>query len=109
MAVAPYPDTPPHRYADLPGAWRLAVEPNAGIEMRWPWRASLAGADLAATWNRANLLLPSKPGEAKVRLRAAVPPGSGRLRITLLRDGAEHDTRGPRGSGRGVRSRVLGS
>jgi D-alanyl-D-alanine carboxypeptidase len=93
MALAPYPDTAPHRYADLPGAWRVAVEPVPALTTPWPWRASLANADLAATWNRANLLLPSKSGEAIVRLRAVVPHGSARLRVTLLRDALEHDTR----------------
>ncbi len=93
MALAPYPETGSHGYADLPGAWRVAVEPVRETGTRWPWRASLASAELAATWNRANLLLPSKAGETKVRVRAVVPPATAKLRVTLLRDGLEHDTR----------------
>jgi D-alanyl-D-alanine carboxypeptidase len=93
VAVAPYADTKPHRYEDLPGAWRVAVQPDPPLPSRWPWRASLARPDLAATWNRANLLLPAKAGDADVRLRITLPPSTQRLRVTLLRDGVEHDTR----------------
>jgi hypothetical protein len=92
-SLVPYPDTKAHRYADLPGAWRVAVEPVPALPVRWPWRASLAKAELAATWNRANLMLPAKAGDAHVRVRIAVPPGVDKLRVTLLRDGQEHDTR----------------
>jgi hypothetical protein len=73
---------------------RPRLLPGRGQDLwPWPWRASLANADLAATWNRANLLLPSKSGEATVRLHAVVPHGTARLRVTLLRDALEHDTR----------------
>jgi hypothetical protein len=93
-SLVPYPETKPHRYADLPGAWRVAVEPVPRAHgVRWPWRASLAKADLSLTWNRANLVLPAKAGDAKVHLRVAPPPGAQKLRVTLLRDGVEHDTR----------------
>jgi D-alanyl-D-alanine carboxypeptidase len=97
-ALVPYPGTRPHRYPDLPGAWRVAVEsvtapgaPAAGT--RWPWRASLAKPELAATWNRANVILPAVAGEAMVRLRVVAPAGTERLRVTLLCDGTEHGTR----------------
>ena len=33
----------------------------------WPWRASLARAELGATWNRANVVLPALSGDVKVR------------------------------------------
>ena len=56
----------------------------------WPWRASLAGPELAPTWNRANLLLPAKSGDVTIRIPVALPPGTSRLAVTLLRDGAEH-------------------
>jgi D-alanyl-D-alanine carboxypeptidase len=92
-ALAPYADAKPHRYEDLPGLWRLAVEPAPPGPMRWPWRASLARPELAATWNRANLALPAKAGDATVRMRIVTPAGAEKLRITLLRDGGEHDTR----------------
>lgn len=92
-ALSPYPDTQPHRYDDLPGAWRVAIEPSPRGQSPWPWRASLANADLETTWNRANLLLPSKPGEAVVRVRLTLPADVHAVRLTLLRDGQEHETR----------------
>jgi D-alanyl-D-alanine carboxypeptidase len=94
--LVPYPGTSPHGYPDLPGAWRLAVEP-AGVARPgwpgWPWRASLARASLAATWNRANLVLPSQSGSAAVQMRLVLPKGIEKVRVTLLRDGVEHGTR----------------
>jgi D-alanyl-D-alanine carboxypeptidase len=92
-ALVPYPDTKPHRYDDLPGAWRIAIEPDPHGEKRWPWRASLAKPDLAKTWNRANVVLPAKAGDATVRVRVVPRGATQRLRVTLLRDGAEHETR----------------
>ncbi|HEX8715259.1 MAG TPA: hypothetical protein VF706_06780, partial [Solirubrobacteraceae bacterium] len=92
-SLVPYPETQAHRYVDLPGAWRLAVEPEPAAAVRWPWRASLAKADLVVTWNRANLVLPAKPGDVRVRIRVVLPAGVDKLRVTLLRDGKEHDTR----------------
>lgn len=92
-ALVPYPGTKPHAYPDLPGAWRVAVEPAADAGPRWPWRASLAKPSLAATWNRASIVLPAQPGDATVRLRIAAPAGTAALRVTLLRDGREHGTR----------------
>jgi LAS superfamily LD-carboxypeptidase LdcB len=91
--LVPYPGTRPHRYPDLPGAWRAAVEPIPAPGMRWPWRGSLAKPELAATWNRGNVVLPALAGDATVRLRIVPPAGTEKLRVTLLRDGAEHDTR----------------
>ena len=91
--LAPYPGTKPHRYDDLPGAFRVAVEPSPAGETRWPFRASLAKASLEATWNRANVLLPAKPGDATVQLRLMLPDSVHAVRVTLLRDGVEHDTR----------------
>jgi hypothetical protein len=92
-ALVPYPGTRPHRYAELPGAWRVAVEPLTASTPRWPWRTSLAKADLAATWNRANVVLPATPGDAAIRVRIVAPAGLAKLRVTLLRDGEEHGTR----------------
>jgi hypothetical protein len=92
-ALAPYPGTKAHRYPELKGAWRVGVEVVPASAARWPWRASLAKASLAATWNRANLVLPSQSGDSVVRLRIALPAGATKLSVTLLRDGAEHGTR----------------
>ncbi len=60
---------------------------------RWPWRTSLAAAKLADTWNRANVILPAKSGDTTVPLRITLPAGVHTLKVTLLRDGVEHDTR----------------
>ena len=93
LAVAANADAAPRPYPDLPGVWRLgiAVDPPSGTS--WPWRASLASAELASTWNRANVVLPAKPGEIHVRVRVVPPPGAHALSIALLRDGAPHETR----------------
>jgi LAS superfamily LD-carboxypeptidase LdcB len=97
LALAPFADAPARRFADLPGAWRVAVEPvtmpSTKVATRWPWRASLANTKLGETWNRANVVLPAKSGEATVSLVVTPPPGTHALRVTLLRDGVEHDTR----------------
>jgi D-alanyl-D-alanine carboxypeptidase len=92
-ALAVYAPGVPHRYPDLPGAWRIGIEPKPAGPTRWPWRASLARAELADTWNRANIVLPAKAGLATVRMRIALPSGTHALRTTLLRDGEEHESR----------------
>ena len=93
MAFAPFPEATPRRYADLPGAWRLAVEPLPASATRWPWRASLASGKLAETWNRANVVPP--PARASRRSRSSWPsrPGRARVQVTLLRGGVEYETR----------------
>jgi zinc D-Ala-D-Ala carboxypeptidase len=95
-ALVPYPETAdaqPHDYDDLPRAWRVAVEPVPALPLRWPWRASLSEPELAATWNRANVVLPAKVGSTSVKLRVILPTGTRGLRVTLLRDGEPHGTR----------------
>ena len=94
-SLVPYPRTLPHRFDELPGAWRVAIEPTSreGADAPWPWRASLAKDSLARAYNRANLYLPAQPGEHWLRVTITPPSGTTRVRITLLRDGAEHDTR----------------
>jgi D-alanyl-D-alanine carboxypeptidase len=94
MALTPYALTAAHRYPDLPRAWRVAIEPNPPGSVRWPWRVSLASPDLASTWNRANLLLPGRFGDVHMRIPIATKGAAiERLRVTLLRDGVEHETR----------------
>jgi LAS superfamily LD-carboxypeptidase LdcB len=94
LAFAPYPDAQPRRFVDLAGAWRVAVEPiPGGASGPWPWRASLASAKLAPTWNRANVVLPAKSGASTVSITLALPPGVHQLRVGLLRDGAAQGAR----------------
>ena len=92
-ALVPYKKTKPHRYDDLPGAWRIGVEPAVDGAPRWPWRASLARESLGRTYNRANLILPAAGGEAWFRVVVVAPTGASSVRVTLLRDGVEHGTR----------------
>ncbi len=92
-SLAPYPDAQPHRYPDLPGAWRVAVAPEPDAPVEWPWRASLARAELGAVWNRPNVVLPGRPGDLRVKGRFVPPAGTRKLHVTLLRDGVEHETR----------------
>lgn len=92
-SLVPYDGTRPRAYGDLVGAWRVAVEPVPALATPWPWRASLAKSSLEPTWNRANLRLPASPGDAVVRVRVVVPPGTHALRVALLRDGVDHDAR----------------
>jgi hypothetical protein len=90
-AVSPSPGAAPRAFPSLPSAWRVAIE-TSPPSLRWPWQASLASHDLAATWNHANLVLPGRAGEHHVRVPIALPPGVKHLAVTLLRDGAQHGT-----------------
>jgi D-alanyl-D-alanine carboxypeptidase len=90
--LVPSPGRSPRGYDDLPGAWRLGIEPVARGAMRWPWRASLAKPELARIWNRANALLPANAGDHGVRVRVAVPAGTDRVRVSLLEGESEHGT-----------------
>lgn len=95
LALVPYKKTAPRGFEDLPGAYRVGVEPaspDAG-RPRWPWRASLAKAHLARTWNRANLYLPGGPGEVTIKIGIEPPPGTRALRVALLKDGQASDPR----------------
>jgi D-alanyl-D-alanine carboxypeptidase len=93
LAVEPNAGVAPRGYPDLAGAWRVAVAPDPATGTAWPWRASLAAPELAATWNRANLVLPAKPGEVHVRMRVVPPAGTHALAVALLRDGVAQETR----------------
>ncbi len=90
LTLIPRADGKPHRYPDLPGAWRLAVEAVPPGPTRWPWRASLASPELASTWNRANVILPARAGDTTVRMRFTLP-GATRVRVALVRDGQVRD------------------
>jgi D-alanyl-D-alanine carboxypeptidase len=91
--LVPYAGSSAHPYPDLPGAWRVGVSAVPEGAVSWPWRASLARGTLAATWNRANVVLPAKAGDSNVRIRVVLPSGATGLRVTLLRDGVEHGSR----------------
>jgi hypothetical protein len=91
-AFAPYAGSDARGFEDLPGAWRVAVE-TADAGARWPWRAAIARPALARTYNRANLVLPAWPGEHAIAIVVTPPSPSSKLRVTLLRDGAEYGTR----------------
>jgi zinc D-Ala-D-Ala carboxypeptidase len=86
-----YRKTIEHRFEDLPGAWRIGVEPS-GEPPSWPWRVSLARSTVGKVYNRANLYLPAAPGESVVKLSIRHDRATA-LRVTLLKDGAEHGTR----------------
>jgi D-alanyl-D-alanine carboxypeptidase len=92
LSLVPHADAEPHQYKDLPGAWRLAAEPVPAGSTSWPWRASLASPEVASTWNRANVILPARSGDATVRIRIALP-GTQRVRVALVRDGLARDVR----------------
>jgi D-alanyl-D-alanine carboxypeptidase len=92
LSVAPRADVKPRSYKDLPGAWRLAVEPVPAGSTSWPWRASLAAQEVSATWNRANVILPARAGDTTVRMRISLP-GAKRMRVALVRDGLARDAR----------------
>jgi D-alanyl-D-alanine carboxypeptidase len=74
---------------DLPGAYRLAIEPivsESATAERWPFRVGLASGLAAAAFNSAALYLPARAG---VRLFGFVlSTRAERVRVALLRDGA---------------------
>ncbi len=91
LAVAPVDGSAARAYRDLPGAWRVAVAADPPTATPWPWRASLAAPELAPIWNRANVVLPAKPGESRVRVRVVVPEGARGVTVALWRDGEVRD------------------
>ncbi len=91
--LSPYPDTEPRAYPPLAGAWVVAVEsiPN-DTGVAWPWRAAISAAVHGQTYNRANVLLPTRGGTAS--LKVPIPNGVRKAKVVLLRggvaQGAEH-------------------
>ncbi len=86
-SLAPYPDTAPRAFPPLPGAWVVAVEPVPNpTNATWPWRAALTSDVHAQIYDRANVVLPAKPGE--VTLRIPVPRETQAVRVVLLEGGA---------------------
>lgn len=90
-SLAPYPETAPRAFPPLPGAWVVAIEPvpNA-TKTSWPWRAALTSDVHAQIYNRADVVLPAKPGE--VTLRIPVPRDTQAVKVVLLEGGATRGT-----------------
>ncbi len=86
-SLAPFPETARRAYAPLPKAWVVALEPVPNVrKLAWPYRAALTLSQVGALYNRANVLLPAKPGRLSVSI--PVPREAGSVRVTLLRGGA---------------------
>lgn len=86
LKLAPYPGTEPRAYPPLAGAWVVAVAPatnDTGTE--WPWRAALTTGVVGRAYNRANVLLPARPGS--VTLKIPIPDVT-KVRVVLLENGA---------------------
>ena len=84
--LAPYPDVPPRAFPPLASAWVVGVEPvpnDTGVA--WPWRAGITASIVGQTYDRANVLLPARPGA--VTLKIPIPDGASRVRVVLLEGG----------------------
>lgn len=85
--LSPYPETEARAYPPLAGAWVVAAEPvpnDTGVA--WPWRAAIAAAVHGQTYNRANVLLPTRGGPTTLKI--PLPSGVRRAKIVLLQSGA---------------------
>ena len=84
-AVSPYPATLARGYPTIGAALRIGVEAkeakDAKEKGRFPWRVAIADPELAQILNRANLLLPARPGERTYDVEV---PARGDLRVTIL-------------------------
>jgi len=84
--LAPYPETQPHAFTPLASAWTIGVEPvpnDTGVA--WPYRAALTPSLVGQIYDRANVLLPAKPGSTMLKI--PLPPSTGRVRVVLLESG----------------------
>lgn len=87
--LSPYPETEPRAFAPIAGAWVVAVEPvpnDTGVA--WPYRAAIAAAVHGQTYNRANVLLPTRGGQAS--LKVPIPTGVRKAKVVLLQGGVPH-------------------
>ncbi|MBX3192002.1 MAG: M15 family metallopeptidase [Labilithrix sp.] len=85
--LAPYPETSPRGYAPLAGAWVVGVEPipnDTGVA--WPWRAAITPSITGQIYNRANVLLPARPGATTIKI--PLPDRTTRVKVILLEAGA---------------------
>lgn len=84
-------DRPARRFAELPGAWRLAV----GFDARedWPWRAALVHGRRDGTPNGLNARMVAAPGALEMRLPLRGVAAGTRVRVALVRNGEAEDAR----------------
>lgn len=84
--LAPYPETEPRAFPPLPGAWVVAVEPIPNdTGTRWPFRAALAASTHGIIYNRANLLLPTRAGNATLHIM--IPGQYTKAKVVLMKGG----------------------
>lgn len=84
--LAPYPEVPPRAFPPLTGAWVVGVEPvpnDTGVA--FPWRAGISTTVVGQTYDRANVLLPARPGN--VTLKVPIPESASRVRVVLMEAG----------------------
>lgn len=84
--LSPYPETSPRAFPPLAGAWVVGVEPvpnDTGVA--YPWRAGISLTTVGQTYDRANVLLPARPGS--VTLKIPIPDAPSRVRVVLMEAG----------------------
>jgi zinc D-Ala-D-Ala carboxypeptidase len=87
--LSPYPETEARGYPPLAGAWVVGVEPvpnDTGVA--WPYRAAISAAVHSQTYNRANVLLPTRGGISA--LKVPIPGGVRKAKVVLLRGGVPY-------------------
>jgi LAS superfamily LD-carboxypeptidase LdcB len=87
--LSPYPETEARGYPPLSGAWVVAVEPvpnETGVA--WPYRAAITAAVHGQTYNRADVLLPTRGGPSSVKI--PIPSGVRKAKVVLLQSGVPH-------------------
>jgi zinc D-Ala-D-Ala carboxypeptidase len=84
--LSPYPEVPARAFSPIAGAWVVGIEPvpnDAGVP--WPWRAAISATIVGQTYDRANVLLPARPGN--VTLKVPIPEGPTKVRVVLMEGG----------------------
>jgi hypothetical protein len=84
--LSPYPETPARAFPPVTGAWVVAVEPipnDTGVA--WPWRAGISAPIVGQTYDRANVLLPARPGSTTLKI--PIPDSAARVRVVLMESG----------------------
>lgn len=84
--LSPYPETPARAFPPIAGAWVVAVEPipnDTGVA--WPWRAGISAPIVGQTYDRANVLLPARPGSTTLKI--PIPDSASRVRVVLVESG----------------------